>query len=107
MTFSVWKHLRKSVPDRLVKEKWLKLGEIDHVASDIMINGLRLEFFTTPDCTTDFPPDYLVTKGIQAERLEPFIPDWLEEEVIGRLETPEIPPLIFLGSLRSQKITAN
>ena len=60
-----------------------------------MVKGLRLDLLQEPDTTTDFPPDHLVVKGIQAERLEAFIPGWLEEGVIGRLDCPEIPPSYF------------
>ena len=64
------------------------------MASDIMVGGLRLSFLS-PVQTSLWPPDFLVTRGIQAERLKSFIPTWLEEGVIGTLDLPELPPSYF------------
>ena len=94
VTYSVWRHLQEVAPTRLVRRRWLALEVQDHVASDIMVGGLRLSFLS-PVTTMSWPPDFLVTRGIQAERLEAFIPTWLEEGVIGSLNLPEIPPSYF------------
>ena len=60
-----------------------------------MSEGLRIDFLQDPDTSSDFPPDHLVVKGVQSERLEAFIPAWLEEGVIGKIDASEIPPSYF------------
>ena len=41
---------------------------------------------------TTTPPKKMVVEGKQAERLIPFLEDWLKEDMVGELALPDIPP---------------
>ena len=54
------------------------MEEGDPVASNIMVNGLRLDFVEglEPSLSSAVKEKWIV-KGKQAERLSPFVKDWL------------------------------
>ena len=82
-----------------MKKRWLLLvNPPDHVATDIAVNGVKLEFLTTPPLkSSNHPPAHLsyhTTDSIQI--LTPFILDWLERDIIT---TKNIPTRVFWSRL--------
>ena len=62
---------------------WEALG--DPVASDIMLNGLRLRFHTMPPLTT-LPPPGSTSSGCHLPHIRKFIPDLLSRHVIRKVQ---------------------
>ena len=67
----------------IVRQNWESLKDLDVVASNIMVEGLKVEFLKDPTLTRKRPPG-VVTGHIQSARLEEFITPWLKEGIIGR-----------------------
>ena len=67
------------------------MEEGDPVVSNIMVNGLRLDFVEglEPSLSSALKEEWIV-KGKQAERLSPFVKDWLRDDLIGKLELPDL-----------------
>ena len=68
----------------------------DPVAANIMCNGLKLDFIEglEPSLSSELKEEWIV-KGEQAVRLSPFVKEWYQDGLIGRLELPDIPPSWF------------
>ena len=70
-----------------LEERWGYVG--DDVAANIMLEGLRPNFHTSPPVSLDPPPEAL-TSSRQVGSLLEFIPGWLDR-VIVREVTDRIP----------------
>ena len=74
-----------------LEERWGYVG--DDVAENIMLEGLRPKFHTSPPTFLDPPPE-AVTSPVQAKfLLLEFIPEWLERGIVR--EITERTPLFF------------
>ena len=96
MTFSEWYHLKKKYAKAYVWQKWKDLEQKDHVPSNIMCQGLEISFIKgmDPTLSSTLTKEQIV-EGKQAERLTPFVEDWLENDMVGELVGPDIPPSWF------------
>ena len=96
ITYSVWSHLKKTYAKTYVQQKWKELEKKDHVPSNIMCQGLEIHFLKgmEPTLSPTLSKEQIV-EGEQAERLAPFITDWLRDDMVGELDLPDIPPSWF------------
>ena len=66
------------------KAQWESLG--DGVATNIMTEGFRLEFWTYPELSLD-PPPHVIMKEAVSNRIMTFLPKWLETGVVREIKT--------------------
>ena len=81
-----------------LEERWGYVG--DDVAANIMLEGLRPIFHTSPPVSLDPPPEAL-TSPSQVRSLLEFIPDWLNRGIVR--EVTERIPLFFSRMFTVQK----
>ena len=78
-------------------EEWVKLGisQSDPVATDIMINGLKLYWKGALPPTARSCPRSLVTRGRQELEILEFIPSWIAQGYVLEIPNPAQIPCHF------------
>ena len=78
-------------------EEWVKLGisQQDPVATDIMINGLKLDWKGALPPTFRSCPPSLVTRGRQELEILEFIPSWIAQGYVREISNPALTPCHF------------
>ena len=66
----------------MVRENWERLKEKDRVAANIMLEGLKLDFFKLPKLSWGCPSS-VRTNSVQSLRLEEFLGPWLKAGIVA------------------------